>query len=135
MLEVFRLHPVFPILVREVASDIEINNFIFTEKAFVFFNTGKMHTDSFWGQDAELFRPERFLEKNILEGFKDHFFPFGIGPRKCIGEKMAKSELAIMIMRILIEFDFELLPGQSIIPFQSLTRVSKNGIKMKFTKR
>ena len=133
--EVFRLHQAFPIIGREVVQDLVINDYQFTKKSFAFFSIWRMHRSSFWGENPDEFMPERFFDSKILKGYKDHFFPFGIGPRKCIGEKMARSELAIMLMRILIEFDIELMPNQKIIPFQSLSKISKYGINMRFIKR
>jgi cytochrome P450 len=133
--EILRLHPAFPMIGREVGQEISIHDFNFPRGAFVFFTTGMMLTDSFWGQDSLEFRPERFLEPKVQAEYKEHFFPFGLGPRKCIGEKMARTELMIMLMRILSKFDLELIPNLEIIPIQVLSNVSKHGIKMRFKKR
>jgi len=48
---------------------------------------------------------------------------------------MAKAEIAIMLMRVLVEFDIELKPNQTILPVQLLSNISVNGIQMRFTKR
>ena len=46
-----------------------------------------------WGQDKEMFRPERFLDDNGEIIQDEHLIPFSIGKRRCPGEALARIEL------------------------------------------
>ncbi|KAF8332801.1 cytochrome P450 monooxygenase CYP63 [Cantharellus anzutake] len=57
-----------------------------------------------WGEDAELFVPERWIDKDgrhkVLNNSRA-FYPFGAGPRACLGQEFAYNEASIMLIRIL----------------------------------
>lgn len=56
-----------------------------------------MHNKGFWGEDADLFRPERWLETNEarLEEMTDCLDAvFGFGRYKCLGRSIAMMELS-----------------------------------------
>jgi len=58
----------------------------------------------FWGQSANDFYPERWIEQPDLE--KSWFYqPFGGGPRNCIGMRLALIEMKIGILKIIEKFD------------------------------
>lgn len=61
-----------------------------------------MHSDpEFWGPDADRFEPERWNGRKL--GF--HYLPFNAGPRICIGQQFALTEVAYVIVRLLQKFD------------------------------
>lgn len=71
-------------------------------------NMDKKH----WG-DPEIFRPERFLNKNG-EFIDDPWaLPFGAGKRRCLGEVLAKHTLLLFTACLLQKFNFQLAPGES----------------------
>ncbi|KAJ5343622.1 Cytochrome P450 52A12 [Penicillium brevicompactum] len=55
-----------------------------------------------WGQDANEFRPERW-EENPKRGWE--FLPFNGGPRVCIGQQYAITEVGYVVVRLLQHFD------------------------------
>ncbi|KAH8687401.1 putative cytochrome P450 [Tricladium varicosporioides] len=59
------------------------------------------HRPDIWGEDAEDFRPERW------EGRKTgwEWVPFGGGPRKCLGQQLAYTEVSFCVVRLLQRFD------------------------------
>ncbi|EEU36767.1 uncharacterized protein NECHADRAFT_88923 [Fusarium vanettenii 77-13-4] len=63
-----------------------------------------------FGQDANSFRPERWLttDADQLSKMSRHWMPFGLGSRTCIGRHISTLEISKMIPRLLHEFDFEL---------------------------
>jgi cytochrome P450 len=89
-----------------------------------------MHRDGrFFGQ------PERFLPERWLEGLESRlppgaYFPFGDGPRRCIGQGFAQLETALVIAAIAQKFRFRLTKGFPVVPEPLVTLRPKYGIEM-----
>ncbi|PSS34121.1 hypothetical protein PHLCEN_2v1831 [Hermanssonia centrifuga] len=62
---------------------------------------------SVWGNDAELFNPDRWSKGDRATMLKA-FAPFSIGPRACLGRNLANMELLIFIATIFHRYDFVL---------------------------
>ncbi len=87
------------------------------------------------GFDPDRFSPER-LEQAKAEGRpKQAYFPFSIGPRKCIGDHFAKMESLIILATLLRRFTPSLVPGQRIEAETSITLRPKHGIQMTLSAR
>jgi cytochrome P450 len=79
-----------------------------------------------WGSDCNSFNPKRFLllasnsssnnSSNKIPPPLGAFIPFGLGPRSCIGEFVAKSEASIMLSVLIHFFAFDLAPGSQQTP-------------------
>jgi cytochrome P450 len=83
----------------------------------------------------EKFDPERFSEAARRERPKFAYFPFGGGPRLCIGEPFAMMECVLILACIARRFQLTLLPGQKIVPEPGITLRPKNGIIMRLKQR
>ena len=59
------------------------------------------------------------------------FFPFGGGPRQCIGDGLAWLELMLVLGHLLRDWRFELVPGQKIELWPAVTLRSKDPIRMR----
>ncbi|KAF8528399.1 cytochrome P450 monooxygenase pc-1 [Hysterangium stoloniferum] len=77
-----------------------------------------MHTQRhkpFWGEDAHLFDPDRFLDeraKTFVTSNPFVFVPFNAGPRICLGQQFAYNEASFFMIRLLQKFDrIELAPA------------------------
>lgn len=66
--------------------------------------------------DPELFDPERFLPEKINLHQPLSFIPFGVGPRACIGEVLARIELMIIISSLIQNFKLSLPPHCKVEP-------------------
>ncbi|KAI8552355.1 hypothetical protein RHMOL_Rhmol06G0260300 [Rhododendron molle] len=86
------------------------------------------HDPGIWGQDSKNFMPERFSE-GIVKATKGQvtFFPFGGGPRICIGPNFALVEAKIALAMILKHFYFQLSPSYVHAPSFMLTVKPQHG--------
>lgn len=64
------------------------------------------HSKEIWGDDADLFRPERWT--SLTDRQKKAFIPFSYGPRACVGRNIAEIEMALIASTIFRNFEFQL---------------------------
>ncbi|KAJ5353128.1 cytochrome P450 pisatin demethylase [Penicillium brevicompactum] len=111
--EAFRVHPGtgYP-LFRTVPKGGEvIAGQFFPEGVNVGVNSWVSHYDKdIFGQDADIFRPERWLESNKeqLIAMEQNYMPFGAGSRTCIGKNISLLEMGKLMPILVRDFDFVL---------------------------
>ena len=93
------------------------------------------HQDPRKWSEPQIFRPERFKKENISKKETYSYFPFGGGPRLCIGQQFALVEMQLIIYHLYKRFDFELIPNQKIEMEPLVTLRPRNGIMMNVTKK
>ena len=115
--ESLRLHHVAPLLAPHLAmADCSIDGYMFFAGTRVVVNTWAIGRDSASWEDAEEFKPERFLEggSNVLANFKGNdfkFLPFGARRRMCPGVNLAIANVELMLANLIYHFDWELPLG------------------------
>ena len=135
MNEVLRLYPPAYIMARETVEPCQLGGYGFARGTTILFSQWVAHRDPRFFEDPDEFRPERWLDGLADRLPPGAYFPFGAGPRRCIGESFALLEAATVIATIARRFSFRVLPGIPVVPEPLVTLRSRNGIHMELRAR
>lgn len=119
--ESMRLYPPAWVTGREVLDPVEIGGVRLPVGAQVVVSQWVVHRDPRWFENPEGFDPDRWDPERAAALPKFAYFPFGGGPRVCIGNHFAMMEAALILVMILQRFRLSLLPGQALSLRPSVT--------------
>ncbi len=89
-----------------------------------------------WGEDANDFRPERFLgDEGRKKSNSFGFLPFSKGSRDCIGKYFALLETKIALAALITRYDGRVVDADQEVFTAKITNVPKNGCKVKLARR
>jgi cytochrome P450 len=111
--ESMRLYPQVWILGRALKQACSIGAYIAPENSILFASQYLLHRDPRFFHDPDAFQPDRFLANSKAHQFA--YFPFGLGPRRCIGEGFALMEGALVLGTILRRWKVESLPETKLV--------------------
>ena len=133
--EAMRLYPPAYGLGREAIEECEIGGFRVPRKTQVFMFQWATQRDPRFFPEPEAFHPERWTEEFASSLPKYAYFPFGGGPRFCIGNTFAMMEIVLVLATIGQRFKLALAPDHpvSILPAMSLR--PRDGIHVLVEKR
>jgi cytochrome P450 len=112
--ETLRLYPPAYAIGREVIEPFEIDGYALTKGAQITISQYAVQRDARLFPEPERFRPERWLDgaQDGLPRFA--YFPFGGGPRVCIGNHFAMMEIAVVLACFVRRLELELPPGHRL---------------------
>jgi cytochrome P450 len=84
---------------------------------------------AFW-EDPEVFDPERFAPERAASRPHYAYFPFGGGPRLCIGSNFALMEMQLILATIAQRYKLRLVPGRPVEPEALLSLRPRYGLPM-----
>ena len=104
--ENLRLYPpAIGVFLRQATSDLEIGGYDVSRGSLVTLSSFVTHRDARWFPDPMSFDPSRFLEPNADRIPPGAYFPFGAGPRTCIGQGFAMTEMTLIAATLLQRCD------------------------------
>ncbi|KAL6806281.1 cytochrome P450 [Trichoderma sp. SZMC 28013] len=135
LMEVFRLYPAFPAMMREAGNETLVGDLHIPKGKQIMVSPYAVNrSQELWGDDAEEFRVERW-EESYSGGAKSSqaFLTFSSGPRICIGKDFATLSLKVFLAVLVSRFRFEeAIPGWHPI-VQKGTSLKPQGLKVKVT--
>ncbi|KAJ9656605.1 hypothetical protein H2198_004839 [Neophaeococcomyces mojaviensis] len=111
--EMLRLYPPVPVTARKAVVDTRIGDVVVPKGTLgVVSIWAANRMPSLWGEDADEFRPDRWLDgaQATLGGAQSSniFSTFLHGPRSCIGQSFARAEMKCLLLALILRFQFEL---------------------------
>jgi cytochrome P450 len=135
MKEAMRLYPPGWAIARTVIREFEIGGYRVPANANVVMSQWVMHRDGRFFAEPEKFDPDRWLPERAQTVPKYAYFPFGAGPRGCIGSSFAMMEAMVLLATIGQRFQLRVVPEQAIVPMPSVTLRPKYGIRVMIQRR
>ncbi len=94
-----------------------------------------MHHDPRYFPDPDVFDVERWAPEVQAPRATDAYFPFGAGPRQCIGEGFGLMEGVLLLATIAQRWQMRLVPGHPVELHPLVTLRPKQGMRMTLRKR
>jgi cytochrome P450 len=130
MNESLRLYPPAYILARMAIEPCQIGGYDIPLRSTIVLAPWVTHRDPRFYDDPDTYRPERWLDGLMQRLPAGAYFPFGDGPRRCIGQGFALMEAAIVIGALAQKFRLRLVPGHEVVPEPLVTLRPRQGIRM-----
>ncbi|PTB62120.1 cytochrome P450 [Trichoderma citrinoviride] len=133
LMEVLRLYPAFPAMMREAAHDTRVGDLLIPKGKQIMVSPYAVNrSQELWGDDADEFKVERW-EDSYSGGAKTSqaFLTFSSGPRVCIGKDFATLSLKVFLTVLVSKLKFEeAIPGWHPV-IQKGTSLKPQGLKVK----
>jgi len=128
--EAMRLYPPAWIIGRRAIEPYEIGGYVAPARSIFLMSQWVMHRDARFFPEPDRFHPDRWTPAFKAALPKFAYFPFGGGPRQCIGESFAWMELVLVVATVAQRWRLRLVPGHPVVPQPLVTLRTKGGMKM-----
>ena len=129
--ESMRLYPpAYTITRRVVEPPLTVGPHAIAPETVLVMSQWVVHRDRRWFDEPGAFQPDRW-EHDLAKRLPRYaYFPFGGGPRLCIGNTFALMEATLLLATIAQRFRFRLAPGAAVTPMLSVTLRPAEGLPM-----
>ncbi len=131
--ETMRLYPPAWIISRATTEPMTLQGYTIAPGAILVMSQYAMHRHPRYWDAPDAFQPDRFLTQP--DSVKAGYFPFGGGPRVCIGNSFAMMEMTLVLATLLQHVQFELVSGQAMDLDTAITLRPADGIRLKLRQR
>ncbi len=128
--ESMRLFPPAWIIGRRAIDPYPIDGYVVPARSILIMSQWIVHRDARYYPEPERFDPDRWTPEFKASIPQFAYFPFGGGPRRCIGESFAWMELMLIVATLAQQWQFELVPDHPVVPQPLITLRAKHGMKM-----
>jgi cytochrome P450 len=117
--EALRLYPPSWAMTRQALRDVRLDGVAVPRRTVVVASQWVVHRDARWWPQPQRFAPERWREPARRPRFA--YFPFGGGPRSCVGEQFAWLEATLALRAVLQRWRMRPAAGARVTPAPLLT--------------
>ncbi|QPV63845.1 cytochrome P450 [Halosimplex litoreum] len=126
--EAMRLYPPVFTIFREPTEPVELGGYRVDAGSTLMLPQWGVHRSARYWDDPETFDPERFSPERREDRPRFAFFPFGGGPRHCIGKHLSLLEAKLIVATVVSEYELdfqgetplELMPSLTMHPRQTM---------------
>jgi cytochrome P450 len=129
-----RLYPPAWVTERIAEADDEICGYKIPAGTILVVSPYVMHHHPAYWENPESFDPQRFLPERAAGRPRYAYFPFGGGPRMCIGNSLALTEAQLLLATITQRYHLELATDPPVEPLPLVTLRQKGGLWMRVQK-
>jgi cytochrome P450 len=126
--ETMRLYPPAWLLMRRAIQDDVIGGYYIPANSSLLWSTYFSHRHPDFWEKPEHFYPDHFSAEQSAKRPNHAHIPFGSGPRICIGNSFAMTEMPLILATIAQQYRVSLAPGHCVEPKPLLTLRPKNGV-------
>ncbi|MGB0523618.1 MAG: cytochrome P450 [Flammeovirgaceae bacterium] len=130
--ETLRLYPPIWLMGRMANERVEIGDIFMKRKDNVLISPFIVHRLASYWENPNTFKPSRFAHKNL--NFTDAaYFPFGLGPRQCIGGRLAIVEMLIILANLYQQFEVSITNQTTVNYHPYITLRPASAIQVRLT--
>ncbi|MBS1789378.1 MAG: cytochrome P450 [Acidobacteria bacterium] len=133
--EAMRLYPPAWLIGRRALHDYKLNEYHVPARSILLMSQYVMHRNPKYFPEPDRFIPERWMSEACESRPKFSYFPFGGGPRVCIGENFAWMEGTLVLATLAQKWRMRLVPGHPVELHPLVTLRPKYGMKMILERR
>jgi cytochrome P450 len=133
--ESMRLYPPAYVIGRRALQNCQVGSYFIPSGSIVLMSQYVMNRDPRYYPEPMRFNPERWNPEEKAARPKFSYFPFGGGPRVCLGESFAWMEGALVIATIAQRWQMRLAVGHPVEPQPMITLRPKYGMRMSVERR
>jgi cytochrome P450 len=133
--EAMRLYPPAWAMPRESIEADEIMGCHIPPKSAIVLGQFLTHRHPEFWEAPDQFQPERFLGDASATRPRFAYFPFGGGPRVCIGSQFAMIEAQLVLATVIQRYEMDLVPDHPVVPDPTFTLRPKHGVRIVLRRR
>jgi cytochrome P450 len=135
LLEAMRLYPPVWSIGREALADVDIGGYPIPKGSSLFMSQWVTHRDPTLFPEPERFRPERWRDGSGRQLPRFAYFPFGGGPRICIGNRFAMMEGTLVLAVLAGRFTLAATPETKLDLLPTVTLRPRGGVRLQVNTR
>ena len=131
--ETLRLYPPAWVFDRSPVHTLTLGGYVIPKGANVLFSPWVVHRDPRHWADPDAFRPERFAGDATPR--RGTYIPFGDGPRLCVGNRFAETEILLVLATLLPHVQLSRVDTEPVRAEGDATLRPRGGLRMRVTRR
>ena len=128
--ETMRLLPPNPIIARQAIADDNIGGYKIPAGSVIALSQYLTHRHEAHWDDVEAFQPERFAPESVAARHRFAYFPFGGGPRQCVGKGMAMMNVTLALATLAQNYRLSFVPNHVVKFDIEVTLQPRGGLPM-----